>query len=462
VGLFHGRKADLIAGGGGSIVVDPFGPIGRPNLEGMLFPEATYQNYALNGFGRNELVYACILKKARTLPQARLRVYGEQQVEPLEDHRLRRLIAQPNEATNEVEFLMLSVVHLDLSGNCYWLIVRARDGLPAELWPIRPDLIRVLPNPVNPRQWAYGYALDPEAQVRFGPTEIIPVSRRDVIHLKYPNPLDAYFGQAPLRPATRAVSVDNARTDFVDALLRNDAVPRVVVTTQQKIDQKIVDRLEERWSRKYGGVNRGKPAFLQFGMDVKPLALNLTDLEFGDMSGITEARICSALGVQPILVGAKVGLDRSTFANFHEAKVELWEDTLMNLQDMIEAGVATQLLPEFLGVGRARVSVRWDTSAVLALQEAERERWERATNALARGGITRNQFLRIVGLDEVSGGDVFLTPAGVLPTPVGEATPPPAELTEGSDETGPRSETLEAASYAHRYLARVNGNGNER
>jgi HK97 family phage portal protein len=460
VGWLHTLESkQLIPGTQGSIVIDPFGAGGRPNLEGMLFPDSTYENYARSGFGRNELVYACIMKKGRTLPQARMRVYSDRRDEPLEDHRLRRLLAQPNPATNEIEFLMLSVVHLDLAGNCYWLIVRGRDGLPSELWPVRPDLIRILPSRRDPRVWSYGFVMDPSSGIYGGPAEVIPVPRSDIIHIKYPNPLDAYFGQAPLRPATRAVAVDNGRTDFVDALLRNDAVPRTVVTTEQEIDEKVLRRLEERWFRGHGGANRGKPAFLQKGMDIKVLGLNLTDLEFGDLTGITEARICSAMGVQPILVGAKVGLDRSTFANFHEAKVELWEDALANLQDMFLAGVQTQLLPEFLGVGRPRIDVRWDTSQVLALQEAESERWERATNALARGGITRNMFLETVGLDPVPDGDVFLTPAGVVETPAGEGTPmrePGQPEPAAGEETSPP--VLEAASYAERFLLHANGN----
>lgn len=460
------------------ISVDPFGTgfNGRPNGDGMLFPDSSYESYARNGFGRNELVYACIMEKARCFPQGVLRVYpdgpGDRRAEPLNDHRLRRLIAQPNPVTNEVEFEQLSIVYLDLSGNCYWLIIRGRDGLPSELWPIRPDLIRIIPSARDPRVWAYGYVVDPTSG-RFSGADVIPVSRRDMVHLKYPNPLDMYFGQAPLRPATRAVTVDNARTDFVDTLLRNDAVPRVVVKTTQEIDEKVTERLEERWMRKFGGANRGRPAFLQVGMDVEVLGLNLDELQFGDMSGITEARICSAMGVQPILVGAKVGLDRSTFANFKEAKAAFWETTLMDLQRLWFGGITTQILPEFLGVGRQRVALRWDNSEVLALQEAETDKWERATNALARGGITQNDFRRVVGLDPVPGGDVFLIGAGVTQTPAFPGVQPgtqPADDDQGDDGEqgddqgdGDRNDGMpltEAASYAERFLSQHRGSTN--
>lgn len=459
MGFLHptGRhRADVVAKAGmpNVIAVDAFG-VNRPNLDGILYPDAAYQTYARSGFGRNELVYACIQEKCRTLPQAALRVYGEGQAEPLEDHRLRRLLVEPNDVTNEVEFLQLLVLYLDLSGSAFSLINRAVDGRPAELWPIRPDRVRVIPAPrgANPRAWKWGYA--PGEDLPENPTAIFPVERRDMIRVRYPNPLDPYFGHPPMRAAARAVSVDNARSDYVDELLRNDAVPRVVVKTQTTIDEKVVGFLEARWSRKFGPGNRGKPAFLQAGMDVEVLGLNLEELEFGDLSSINEARVCMSFGVQPILIGAKVGLDRSTFANFAEAKASFWETTLMDLQHLTVAAFRSQLLGDFNGARQPRIDMRWDNSEVLALQEAEKDRWERAIGALARGGITRNMFLQAVGFDPVPGGDVFLTPAGVVPTQLGEtgivdpaaapAARPPAE-----DEEAPQ---VEAASYAEALLA---------
>jgi HK97 family phage portal protein len=427
------------------IPMPPFGG-GKPNLDGMLYPDSSYETFARNGYGRNELVFACISEKAQSLPQSVLRVYPTSAGgEPLEGHRLRQLISQPNPVTNEFEFFELSVTYLDLAGNCYWLVQRARDGLPAELWPLRPDLVRVLPS-MDPRVWRYGYVLDPSAAARGQEPEVVPIPPGDLIHIKYPNPLDPYFGQAPLRPASRASTLDNAATDFVDGLLRNDAVPRVVVTTQQEINQTVADKLRAMWRR---NTRRGEPSFLQMGMDIKVLGLNLRDLEFPDLRTISESRICMALGVPPILVGAKVGLDRSTFTNYGEARVSFWEETVMPLQRRFLEPVRTRLLPEFSGVGRQRVELRWDNSQVLALQESEQARWDRATNALARGGVTLNDFRRTVGLDPVGNGDVFLMPAGVVPMPADGELRVPASAAPAE---GGQPRQLEAASYALEFL----------
>ncbi len=392
---------------------------GRPNLGGMVEPDGSYESFATAGYGRNELVYACISLRAESLPQSVLRVYptGPSR-QPLDDHPIRRLIEKPNELISEFDLFELLVTYRDLAGICYTMIVPGRDGSPAELWPLRPDLVGVLPSPRDSREFVWVYRPDPAR-----PDIQVMIPRQQMIVLKYPNPnpvnpADRYFGKPPLRSAARAITLDNAATDFVDRLLRNDATPTTVITTEQAVTDALVERLRAKWFHRHGGQNRGGPAFLQKGMDVKPLGLNLRDLEFPDLRTISESRVCMAMGrTPPILVGAKVGLDRSTFANYHEAVESWWHGPLWSLQRKFQDAFAGALLPT--PVGRKRVMLGWDNSEVPSLREAESARWERATNALARGGITRNDFRQIVGLPPVPNGDMFLTPAGVEPTDAG-------------------------------------------
>ena len=405
------------------IAVPPFG--GRPNLSGVLEPDGSYEVFSSAGYGRNELVYSCIALRAESLPQSQLKVYPSGlSNQPLDNHRLRALIEHPNDIISEFEMFELDVTYLDLAGISYTMIVPGRDGLPAELWPLRPDLVGVLPNPRDPRDYKWVYRPDPEK-----PYIQVVIDRELVIAVKYPNPnpanpADRYFGKPPLRSAARAITLDNAATDFVDRLLRNDATPTAVVTSEQAVTDELVDRLRAKWFQRHGGNARGGIAFLQKGMDVKPLGLNLRELEFPDLRTISESRVCMAMGrTPPILVGAKVGLDRSTFANYHEAVQSWWNGPLWSLQRRFQNAFSGKLLPYFVGAGRRSVMLDWDNSTVPSLREAESARWERATNALSRGGITRNDFRQVVGLPPVPGGDVFLTPAGVVPEEAGADVP---------------------------------------
>lgn len=409
--------------------------IGQPDA---LYPEPDFVNNAINGFDKNELVYACIMEKATSLPEAPFRVFGPDGMGEPRRHPLSDLIAKPNPACTEFELMELTSIFLDLAGIAFWEIVKDRAGRPVEIWPLRPDLVRIFPKQNGHHE--YGYAI--------GDGKIWPLGT-DVIAFKYPNPMDPNLGQAPMRPANRAVALDNEATDFVKSLLQNKAVPGTVIETEHAIDEAVTERLTAKWIARFGGANRGQPAFLQKGMKVQTLGLDLTKLEFPDLRTISESRICMAFGVPPILVGAKVGLDRSTFANYGEARRSFWEETLIPLQTRMQQVIVAKLLPMFEGPRPRRVTCRFDTSGVLALKESEANRWEKGTNALRAGGLLVNDFRRYVGLPTVPGGDVFLLPAGVIPVadlsavPTTTTDPAPETPDESSENLGESSDGAE-------------------
>lgn len=265
------------------------------------YPSSNFVNHTAFGYERNELVYACIAEKATSMPEAPLRVYpaGPGRRDANENHRLRVLLDNPNPLLSEYELFEVLSMHLDLAGNAFWEIVRDRAGRVVELWPLRPDYMRMKR---AGRRVHYGYAVDG--------VRVVPV---EVVHFRLPSPIDPLVGTAPLRAALRAASVDNLATDHVASLLRNSAMPGVVVKVselQQALDRETTERLKARWRESYGGRRKGEPAFLQTGMDVQQLGFSLKDLEMLDLRAVSETRICAAFGVPPILVGAYTGLQR--------------------------------------------------------------------------------------------------------------------------------------------------------
>lgn len=416
--------------------VSMFGEMGD-----ALYPEPSFANHVTEAFNRNELVYACIMEKATSLPEAPLRVYaGDGMGEPRNNHPLRALMDNPNPVLTEFELIELTAIHLDLAGNAFWEIVLDRMNRPIELWPLRPDRVRISPQRNGRHHYYYVTAKN----------RIVPLGE-DVIHFKLPNAADPYVGQAPLRPALRAVALDNEASDFVKVLLQNRAVPGTVIETEQRLDEELATRLTDKWIQRFGKNRNGRPAFLQKGMKVHPVGLNLKDLEFPDLRTISETRICSVLGVPPILIGAKAGLDRSTFANYAEARTSFWEETLMPLQSRIQQTVAKKLLPYFQGQRSRRVTVKFDNSNVRALRESEGKRWELATQALRAGAITVNGFNHMVGLPRVEGGDVYLRPAGVIPTdaagnPLTALSAGESGTESGDEDTGTGDESTGEAS----------------
>ncbi len=436
MGWLSPARKDLLQIGSGErryIDLSPFGDGGSPNL-GAIYPGSNYANYARNGYSRNELVYACIRYRAESFPQAVVRVYDTNSQKQLDDHRLRRLFERPNPVTNEFEFFELSSVHKDIAGHCYWLVVKGRDGLPGEIWPLRPDLVGVRPNPGNLADFDWIYRPDPnrpevEVAIPDAGSPRAARSRDFIIRVRYPNPNTddvgwRYFGVPPLRAAARAVSQDNAATDFVEDLLSNYAMPATVITSQQEIDDVMHRRLQARWRQAFGKRNRGRPAFLEKGMTVETLTMNLKDLTFPDLRTLSETRICGAFGVEPILVGAKIGLEHNAYKDYHEARLSFWEEAMLSEQRRFIEPIRSYLAPYFMGAGRRSVRPAWDNSEVPAFKESQGTLWQRATLAFQTGGITRNEFRSVVGLPPVDGGDVFHVPTNVAVTEVG-ASPTP-------------------------------------
>jgi HK97 family phage portal protein len=425
----------------GVMMIDAYGA-GRPNLAGALEPDGSYANYTQNGYGRNELVYACIRYRAESLPQAILRVYPVGGATPIDDHRLRLLFEEPNPVTTELEFFEMSSTYKDLAGTCFWLVVNGRDQIPSQLWPLQPNLVGVLPDPKDPSNYVWIYRPNPERPDIWVPipdagSPLARTSQTSIIRIRYPNPNPhdpgaAFFGMPPLRPAARAVTLDNGATDFVDSLLRNHAMPSAIIESEAEVTDTISKRLSTIWTNAFGGPRRGRPAFLQKGMKVHTLGLTLPELAFPELDAVSETRICMAFAVEPILVGAKVGLEHNAYKDYREARLSFWEETMFTEMRRYLDPAKRRLLPRFQGAGRRRLRLAWDTSEVLALKEAQTSQWERATNALARGGITRNDFRTLVGLATVPGGDVFLTPAGVIPQEVGEDLAVTAETVSAS------------------------------
>jgi len=359
----------------------------------------SYESYALNGYSKNELVFACINERATSLPEATLQVYqrtkdGE---EIIPDHPLRQLLQKPNPFMTEFELLEMTVTYLDIAGNAFWEKARSAAGRVVELWPLRPDRVRIVPDNVKYiSQYVYEiggiwYPLDPA----------------DVIHFKYFHPTDYFFGMPLLKAISRAIATDNEATDFVKSMLENSATPPTIVTTQTAIDKPLSDRLAKIWKQKFGGKNRGEPAILQAGMDVKTIGMNLRDLEFPDLRNISETRICSGFGVPPILVGANSGLQRSTFSNYEEARKSFWEETLSPLMVRLGGRVNLGMTDEYGFDGNTYC--RFDTSHVKALQENENDKWSRASTAKKDGIITKNEARSILGYKPVPDGDKFET-----------------------------------------------------
>lgn len=399
------------------------------------------QSYAEEGFSFNSLIYSAIMYKSRAQQAAPLRAYAGTFDQPERlplSHDLAALVYRPNNFQSWSEFHGLQTVFLNLAGNSYTYLERSRPGGTVErLLPLRPDWVYHIPSGGNT---LLGYVYCPTGTV---PEETVPLLPEDIIHVKLPNPLDPLNGLGPgLSPmASLAVSgdVDNMASKFLRGFFRSGAMPIGVLRYPVSLDPETMDEIRERWRDKYGGaLNWLDVAVLSDSGEYQRIGLTFDEMGFADLDQRNETRILGPLGVPPILIGARSGLDRSTFSNTAEARQAFWMDTFY--PEMLLHEVAYQ----YALTGEDGSFVAFDFSEVTALQQNLPPLVD-AAHKLWTMGYPAGVATRLVGLTlpHVPGDDVAYVPMNLLPvgryqedagTPVGAVAIPAVEGDESADD----------------------------
>lgn len=356
------------------------------------------------GYRQNAAVSACVTTLAFSFPEAPLLAGREDGGRFVPDyaHPAMRLIRQPNPDMGEVELMQYLIVYASVGGNAYLWKQRNRYGQVVALWPFSDFNIQPVPGRGTDEGFVAGYTFDA------GDGQKHPLPKDDVIHWKWmPDPQQPWRGIGAIELAAREVNKSNEAAAFVYSLLRNNAIPPVVVTLTEgdELTDEKANRLRKQWAARFGGENRGGVAFLEAGMKAERLAWSFKELETETLEGVPEARIAAAFRVPPVVAGLSVGIKRSDYGD-QAARRAFTELTLAALWRSLASEMWNGLKDEF--IFPADYTLKFDIRGVLALQEDESKRWERVTLAYNRALITRAEAKRALGMEAGEGNDVYL------------------------------------------------------
>ena len=358
---------------------------------------------ASEGFRGNEVVYACVREIASTAAEVDLRV-EDGAGRPQPGHGLQRLLQRPNPEQSSFELIEALLTDLLVYGNAFLLKQRGPEGGTGggieALWKLRPDRIQIV---AGERRLVAGYVH------RVGDREM-RLAAESVIHLRLPDPANDLWGLSPVRAAARQIDTDSEASRFVEAFFRNAAVPFGIIKLKRALrgGEPEASRIGRRWSERFRGLfGRFQVGVLDADAEFQRIGLTQEEMAFPELRAQTEARICAAFRVPPVLVGVKVGLDRSTFSNMAEARRFFWENTMLSLYRRLAEKFNAELTPEY-GPRPEGLRVAFDFSQVAALRES-RESIERSALAgLRAGALTVNDTRRRLGLEPIDDGDRFV------------------------------------------------------
>lgn len=155
----------------------------------------------------------------------------------------------------------------------------------------------------------------------------------EIIHVKDNSYKTLFRGSSRLQPALRTMSLIMSMRKFQDNFFRNGAVPGLVLTTDETLNQRLKDRLTDEWQAKYRPGTGGKrPIILDGGLKVSSISnMSFQELDFQTSITESEKTILKALGVPPVLV------DSGNNANLRPNHRLYYLETIMPIVDKINS-----------------------------------------------------------------------------------------------------------------------------
>ena len=365
-----------------------------------------YDSFADEGYRRNVIAFAAInmvANAAASLPWQLFRKSGAVR-ESLTEHPLLTLLARPNPWSAGPALMAAIHGYRQIAGNAYIEAVSGdvgTGGPPVELYALRPDRMSVIAGAAGaPAAYRYTVA---------GRSRDFPVDALDggsaILHFKTFHPLDDWYGLSPLEAAAYAVDQHNQAGAWNQALLQNGARPSGALMMRGDgdgaggtLDDDQFERLKSQIDGLYSGPrNAGRPLLLEGGLSWQEMSLSPKDMDFLDAKHTSARDIALAFGVPPQLLGIP---GDNTYANMREARLALWEQTVLPLAAQLAAEFNNWLTPRF-GDG---LELTHDLDAVPALSLRRERQWEK----LARADfLTLNEKRQAAGYDALEGGDAL-------------------------------------------------------
>lgn len=259
------------------------------------------------------------------------------EIEEVSEHPLLDLMRNINPFMNRFEFFEMLNLHQELTGNSFAYIVKNKIGVPSQLWILQPDRMTVVP---SKEKWILGYLYK-----GLDGTEV-PFLAEEIIHFKFPNPKDPYYGLSPLAAMADAYNAGVTYSNYEQSLMGNQAIPPIALVAPKDVtyDEATWKRILTRWNKTYGGAsNQGKTAWLEGGFTIQPLNVSPKDMGYLMGRKWTREEIAAGYGV-PM---SKLTSESVNRANAESGDYQYLSDTIAPRCKRFEEKINEQLTPMF-------------------------------------------------------------------------------------------------------------------
>ena len=394
---------------------------------GAVWSKRNFAQFAKEGYSQNVVAFQCVNKIAEAVASVGWEAWrGDTQ---LTEHRLLELIKQPNPNQSGQEFFADFVGYLMIAGNSYTEKVKIGSE-PRELYSQRPDRMKLN---VAKSGSLSGYTYTVNATAYTWPVDAT-TQQSDILHTKLFNPLDDWYGQSPMEAGAFAIDQHNESMNWMQALLQNSARPSgaLVMSENKDLTDPQFERLKTQIEASHTGAgNAGRPMLLEGGLDWKEMGMSPVAMGHLETKNSSARDIALAFGVPPMLLGIR---GDNTYANYSEARLSFWEDTVLPLVTHIAGDLNGWFKDDFEGV-----TLVPKLSEIPAIVDKRMTLWGMAD---ASNDLTINEKRKLKGFEPIEGGDQLLVTGAMIP--LSETSLTTDDLTKAE---GQELETMIKAAY---------------
>ena len=377
---------------------------GMPNVR---WSERTARTYSSEGYERCVIVSRCVQIVARSVASIPIKIeIGDKEVE---DHPLLALLAKPNLQMGQAKFMETVVAFHQITGCSYVEVLKAGSE-PKELWPWMPFCMKVVAPEKGMMPMGFAYDDGTPSHKRTWDVDKLDGSC-DLLQLKTFNPSDPFYGLSPIANAAYAADQHNEANSWNMRMLQNASVPSGALMSKGNLTPaqfaQFKDELEDTYT---GSKNARRPMVLSGDLTWIPMSMSPLEMDWLNGKNLSAREIAAAFGVPTQVIPIQ---GDQTFANYEQARMALWQDTVIPLAMSVYADMSRW----FSAMYGEDLSIVLDLDEVPALEPARKEKWAAVSTATF---LTTNEKREAVGyepLEDTPMADRVLLPGTMQPMP---------------------------------------------
>lgn len=400
----------------GSIVNRSPVPLSPTRRAGDIFRSFSRGSKPLEIYGQVGTLFAVVNTLASDTAAVRWTCYKtaasglEEDRVPAPEHPSVELWSKPNPHMPGRMFREIFQQHVELVGEADFVISTVKiagANVPIEMWPVRPDRIKPVPDPY---EFIKGYVYtSPDG-------EKVPLEPYEVQRIMMPNPADPYRGLGPVQAIMTDLDSAKYSAEWNRNFFENSAEPGGVIEVDHRMEDDEFDELRERWNAGHRGVNKAhRVAILESGAKYVARGFTQKDMQFAELRTLSRNVILEAFGFPKHMLGIAEDVNR---ANAEAAEYIYAKYRMVQRLDRIKGMLNHGVLPMY---GKRGQGYEWDYENPVAENSEARNAAVAANSAalvaMVEKGFEVEDVLQYLGMPEIGYEKPAPPPAPVIPPP---------------------------------------------